>query len=320
MNSESMLAKYETDTGQEITIDAQTVRDICGNGNANITDREVFTFIELCKAHRLNPFIKEAYLVKYGSNPATIITGKDVFIKRAARNEKCCGFKAGVAVRTPEGGYLEREGSMVLPGESILGGWSEVYMEGKQPYRSTVSFAEYNAPDKYGKNGWSKMPGTMIRKVALVNALRDAMPEDFNGLYGVEEMAQANQPRGVQPEPEAAEVVYEVEQHEASAPRAAQGQAVTTEEDKARAIDTVAAIAETVKLPSGSEEREERLESFRSVCREAKAAGIDLMAFRSEMQGTHGREFEQFTADQIKSSEDELVRRIGKAKKGGYRG
>lgn len=35
---------------------------------------------------------------------------------------------------------------------------------------------------------WAKMPATMIRKVALVQALREAFPEDFQGMYAPEEM------------------------------------------------------------------------------------------------------------------------------------
>ena len=37
-------------------------------------------------------------------------------------------------------------------------------------------------------SNWQKMPATMIRKVALVQALREAIPEEFGGLYSPEEM------------------------------------------------------------------------------------------------------------------------------------
>ncbi|MBT2156545.1 recombinase RecT [Clostridioides difficile] len=30
---------------------------------------------------KLNPFIKEAYLIKFGNSPANIVVGKDVFVK-----------------------------------------------------------------------------------------------------------------------------------------------------------------------------------------------------------------------------------------------
>lgn len=190
------ITVYEADQGNEITLTSQIVRDMCAIGNSNITDREAYNFIQLCKAHRLNPFTKEAYLVKYGSN-ATIITGKDVFTKRAARNENCEGFRAGITLLNSAGQIIDREGSSLFPqiGEVLLGGWAEVYMRGYQvPIKDTVSLSEYST----GKSGWAKMPGTMIRKVALVHALREAMPEEFTGMYSAEEMDQAtsgtNQP------------------------------------------------------------------------------------------------------------------------------
>ena len=46
-----------------------------------------------------------------------------------------------------------------------------------------------------GRNQWAKMPGTMITKVAEMHALRGAFPQDFQGMYSPEEMAQA-QPAG----------------------------------------------------------------------------------------------------------------------------
>ena len=234
------IAKYETDGGLEIELSAQVVRDVCAQGNAKVTDKEAWEFIQLCKAHRLNPFIREAYLVKYGNN-ATIITGKDVFTKRAARNENCEGFRAGVSVLNSAGQIIDREGSALFPqiGEVLLGGWAEVYMRGYQvPIKDTVSLAEYST----GKSGWAKMPGTMIRKVALVHALREAMPEEFGGLYDSAEMDQAHmgtaRPQQPQQQPEAAYEPPEPEQPSETPTEQRLGQ-----------------IAESVEFPSGEEER-----------------------------------------------------------------
>jgi hypothetical protein len=38
------------------------------------------------------------------------------------------------------------------------------------------------------QSSWKTMPATMIRKVAIVSALRDAFPEDFQGMYDSAEM------------------------------------------------------------------------------------------------------------------------------------
>ena len=69
------LAEFTLDGGQKLT--AETIkRYICPDA----TEQEILYFLELCKAQKLNPFIRDAYLVKYGSQPAQIIVGKDVFI------------------------------------------------------------------------------------------------------------------------------------------------------------------------------------------------------------------------------------------------
>ena len=52
-----------------------------------------------------------------------------------------------------------------------------------------VSFNEYAARKKDGSlnSMWSKKPGTMIRKTALVQALREAFPSSFGGAFTEEE-------------------------------------------------------------------------------------------------------------------------------------
>ena len=80
---------------------------------------------------------------------------------------------------------------MVLPNESLVGGWAKIYRKDWQvPLENTVSLEEYQRYNSKGElmSNWSKMPATMIRKVALVQALREAIPEEFSGLYSPEEM------------------------------------------------------------------------------------------------------------------------------------
>ena len=55
-------------------------------------------FLKLCKAEKLNPFINEAYLVKFGSNPAQMVTSVHVFEKRASSCEEYDGKRAGIIV------------------------------------------------------------------------------------------------------------------------------------------------------------------------------------------------------------------------------
>ena len=179
MNKSALaLAEFTTETGQVLTAD--TVKNYLVSGNGNVTDQEVLMFIELCKAQHLNPFIREAYLIKFGNSPANIVVGKDVFLKRAHRNPDYEGMRAGIVIATKNGEIKEREGSLKAPGEDLIGGWCEVYVKDKKhPIKSIVSLEEYSK----SQATWKQMPMVMIRKCAIVTALREAFPEDLAGMY-----------------------------------------------------------------------------------------------------------------------------------------
>lgn len=169
----------------ENKLTAETVRNYLVNGGGKVTDQEVMMFIELCKAQKLNPFTREAYLIKYGNSPANIVVGKDVFVKRAYRNPAYRGMKAGIVVVNNKGELEYREGSLKLPKEQLIGGWCEVYVDGHDfPIKSTVSMEEYSK----NQSTWKSLPCVMIRKCAVVTALREAFPEDFQGLYDSSEI------------------------------------------------------------------------------------------------------------------------------------
>jgi len=161
------------------------------------TEQEIYFFIQLCKAQSLNPFLKEAYLVKYGDQPAAIVAGKESFTKRADEHPAYNGFKAGIIAQSKvHGGAVCREGSFYLPNEEVWGGWAEVYRKDRSTsFRVEVALSEYiqrrgdGTPNKF----WAEKPGTMIRKVAIVQALREAFPEKFAGLYVAEEMQMATE-------------------------------------------------------------------------------------------------------------------------------
>lgn len=187
------LVEYDSN-GEKIKLSMQTVRNYLVSGSGNVSDQECVMFMTLCKYQHLNPFLREAYLIKYGNSPATIVTGKDVFTKRAKRNPSYAGKQAGIIVQAQDGTVEEREGTFRLPTETIVGGWAKVFIKGQEvPEYAAVSFNEYAGRKSDGSlNGqWSSKPATMIRKVALVQALREAFPEDFQGLYSPEEIPAA---------------------------------------------------------------------------------------------------------------------------------
>lgn len=185
------IVKYETDNG-EVTLSKDIVKKYLVSGDpSKVTDQEVMMFIQLCKYQNLNPFLREAYLIKFGNSPATMVTGKDTFVKRAAKSKLCTGYEAGVIIQKNNNDVEYRKGALVLPNEKLVGGWAKVYRKDWQvPLENTVSLEEYQRYNSKGElmSNWSKMPATMIRKVALVQALREAIPEEFGGLYSPEEM------------------------------------------------------------------------------------------------------------------------------------
>lgn len=182
------IVKFTDDAGQAVQITPQDVRQtFCSNA----TDKEVQLFLALCATQRLNPFTHEAYLVKYGSGPASIITSRSAIQKRADANPDFEGVELGVVILRPDGSVEHRPGEACYRqmGEQLIGGWARAYRKGRKPYYSEVPMAEYST----GKSNWAKMPGTMITKVAEMHALRGAFPQDFQGMYGAEEMDQAQQ-------------------------------------------------------------------------------------------------------------------------------
>lgn len=186
------IVKYQA-SGQEVVLTEETVKRYLVNGDPNnVTDQELMMFMNLCKYQKLNPFLREAYLVKYGNSPATIVTGKETYTKRATSAPNCDGYKAGIIVGLKTGELVYREGSFVAGNtEKLLGGWAEAYRKDwKVPVRAEVSLEEYIGRKKDGTptSMWQSKPATMIRKVALVQALREALPEHFNGTYSPEEI------------------------------------------------------------------------------------------------------------------------------------
>lgn len=179
------IVKFQNETGGEVSFTAKDLRDrLCPTA----TDQDLAFAMALCQAQKLNPFTKDVHIIKYGNAPAQLITSKDVFSKRANANPNYEGFEAGVVVLS-NGQIVHRQGSAVYKAanEQLLGGWCKVFVKGKHPFYDEVTLDEYST----GKSNWVKMPATMIRKVAYVHCLREAFPEDFQGLYTPEEMRES---------------------------------------------------------------------------------------------------------------------------------
>lgn len=145
----------------------------------NASDQEAMLFLELCRKHKLNPFVKEAYLIKYGNTPATMVVAKDTFIARANEFPDYKGFSAGWIVRKDNEAMRVAE-----PFGDLCGAFCSVHRKDMMDTESVVRLDEYDT----GKSKWSSAKWTMIKKVAISQAHREAYPHQFSGLYEKEEM------------------------------------------------------------------------------------------------------------------------------------
>lgn len=169
---------------------------------------ECLKFLLTCKAAGVNPFLQEAYLVGYGSQWATIIS-KSGWLRKAEEHPAYNGYQAGIIVQRitkmqdAEGNLVlgpdkkpileyhetqDLEGAFQPGGYKLVGGWARVYRKDRErPHVMRVDLTEYR--DDRSPN-WKNKPATMIRKVALVQSLREAgfLPK---GMYDQDEMGGA---------------------------------------------------------------------------------------------------------------------------------
>jgi phage recombination protein Bet len=173
----NQVIEYEAN-GEKVKLSPNMVKQYLVSGDADVTDQEVVMFMQLAKFQHLNPFLKEAYLVKFKGKPAQIIVSKEAFMKRANANEHFQGIKAGIIVERGDE-MVQLNGTVKLSKDRLIGGWATVKRDDRDETHVEVSISEFSK----GQATWNSMPGTMIRKTAMVNALREAFPQELGALY-----------------------------------------------------------------------------------------------------------------------------------------
>ena len=187
--AQSTAITFVDDHGDAITITSEDVRmHICPQADA----KEVAYFMELCRAQRLNPFLNEAYLVKFQGKPAQIMVAHKALVKRAEAHPEYDGMEHGVVVmRNGEIHHEQRGAFYPDAGETLLGAWAKVYRKDRRmPVYAERSFKSMNK----NQANWKTMPDVMIDKCAQAAALREAFPDELRGMYAQEEMGAADIP------------------------------------------------------------------------------------------------------------------------------
>lgn len=150
----------------------------------NLSSDEFGLFMEIGSHLGANPFLREIWAVKYGSSPAAIFLGRDFYRKKAQEQETYDGHTVDAVYSKDQ--FSVNNGipsHSYTPGDrgNLIGAYCTVHLKNtKVPFYVFVELSEYNL----GKSNWSKMPATMIKKVAEAQALRGAFQGIFAGTYG----------------------------------------------------------------------------------------------------------------------------------------
>lgn len=183
MNNELTVSYKVEDT--EVKLTPSIVKTFI-TGGADVTLAEFKMFTEVCKCQKLNPFLKEAYCIKYGNQPAQIVISKDVYIKRALLNPDFDGLESGVVVVNSQGKIKYIEGtSYDKDTGKLIGAWARLHRKNwKVPRMLTVSLDECIQRKKDGTPNqmWATRPAMMCEKVAKSRVLKESFVNtvDFN--------------------------------------------------------------------------------------------------------------------------------------------
>lgn len=238
--AENKPVVYEVN-GETVKLNMNIVRMNLTSGNDNVSDQEVVNFMMMSKYNKLNPFLKEVYLIKFKGKPAQMVVSKEAFMKRASSNENYDGFEAGIVVER-KGEIVDLVGTIKLSSDKLIGGWAKAYRKDQShPVVARISISEFSK----GQSTWNSMPATMIRKTALVNALREAFPQNLGAMYTEEEQQDV---RDVTPDTQQSSRLHEVaKEAEKTQPLRESKPAYEVAEEQAKNRETLKHVSEQPK-------------------------------------------------------------------------
>jgi phage recombination protein Bet len=167
------MANEIVTTSEQSQITTKLLSDYFATLTDKLTDVQRNQFAAVAQAFGLNPFKREIYATTYrnkdGQTVMSIVTGYEVYLKRAEMNPNYNGFETNF---------------QVVNGE--MGCTCKVYRKDRtMPVTSTVWMSEYST----GRSLWASKPRMMLEKVAIATAFRRAFPCDFGGMpYTTDEL------------------------------------------------------------------------------------------------------------------------------------
>ena len=134
--------------------------------------KEKATFVNMAQLFGLNPFKREIYCTVYGTGDyrtCAIVTGYEVYLKRAERTGKMDGWECSITGK----------------GDDMAATVTIYRKDWGHPFKHTVYYREcVQINKKTGKPNsvWGKMPSFMTKKVAIAQAFRLCFPDEFGGM------------------------------------------------------------------------------------------------------------------------------------------
>lgn len=204
------------------------------------TDDEFAMFIGICQRTRLDPFMRQIYMIERRfKNKVT-----DAWERKMETQTSIDGFRVIAERSEDKDGNRGYEGQTQPLWCGQDGIWREVWLDTEPPAAAKVGIyrrgfreplygiARFESYVQKTKDGnptamWIKMADTMTAKCAESLAMRKAFPQDLSGLYTSEEMAQAT--------------VVEVETTSVSRPRNLPDSAIEEREEKRESASRAAA-------------------------------------------------------------------------------
>jgi len=168
----------KTQTGSQVgetLINEKTVRDFLFGSGTKLTEQQQIMFVQIATRAQLDPFKREIYAVAFkdrrtGEKRLSIITGYEVYLKRAERSGQLAGWKVWTE------GDLDKNLKACI--EISRKDW-------EKPLFHEVYFTEYCQQNKM----WDTKPRTMIKKVAMAQGFRLAFPVAIGGIpYTADEL------------------------------------------------------------------------------------------------------------------------------------
>ena len=161
-----IAVSYSDEKGQEIKLTGEDVIKYIST-DESVTEKEVVQFLNMCKYLKLNPFLKEIYLIKYKGTPGTFVVSYQALLKRAEENPNFDGYETQMEGKIPD-----------LTATAIVYRKDRTY-----PVKVSVKYSEAVKKVMDKASGelrpttmWANMPEWMLRKVALARALKEAFP------------------------------------------------------------------------------------------------------------------------------------------------